>query len=238
VATDSSVALSLSGLRLARGRSTVFDGLSLRLAQRRIALIGDNGAGKTSLLRLLAGLESASAGTLETHGLRLGLMFQNPDDQIIFPTVEEEVALGFEGRGQRRRDAVQAARAWLGERGLAHWAERAVGSLSQGQRQYLCWLSLLASGPDWLLLDEPFASLDLPGQALLRAELARVDQPMVLATHMLGQVLDFDRAIWIEQGRVKADGSPREICAAYQAEVAARVAARGQERFADPELFH
>ena len=71
------------------------------------------------------------------------MMFQNPDDQIIFPTVAEELALGLQPQGLKKREALQQARSFLAERGLEGWADRAISTLSQGQRQHVCWLSLL-----------------------------------------------------------------------------------------------
>lgn len=107
------------------------------------------------------------------------MMFQNPDEQIIFPTVEEELALGLEVTGLARRLARERTREWLQARGLGQWAERAITSLSQGQRQHVCWLARIISGPRLLLLNEPFASLDLPGQALLDQEIQEASQQII-----------------------------------------------------------
>ncbi len=228
--------LRVEGVRLRRGITTVFDGLDLRLQEPRIGLIGDNGAGKTSLLRLLCGLEAPEAGRVLLDGTGLhearaqrpgqvGLMFQNPDDQIIFPTVEEELALGLRPAGLSRREALQQARALLAARGLADWAPRAVAGLSQGQRQQVCWLALLIAAPRVLLLDEPFASLDLPGQARLARDIAAASQQVLVSTHVLDHVRDFGRVLWLERGQVRGDGPGREVCAAYEADVARRLRA-------------
>lgn len=227
-------AIELQGVTLVRGTTPVFEDLSLSLRDARVGLIGDNGAGKSSLFRLLCGLEEARAGTVRVAGQDLrslatgtvGLMFQNPDEQIIFPTVEEELAFSLSARGLPRREARERARAFLAQRGLAAWAGRAIGSLSQGQRQHVCWLALVIGAPKVLLLDEPFASLDLPGQALLRQEIAQAAQTVIVSTHLLDHVRDFARVLWLERGRVRADGPGHEVCAAYEADVAARLAAR------------
>ena len=224
----------LQSVTLLRGSTRVFDDFSIELAERRIGLIGDNGAGKTSLFRLLCGLDTPSSGRIHVHGREVagagqapvGMMFQNPDEQIIFPTVEEELALGLEASGATRRQAVGQARQWLAARGLGHWAERAVSSLSQGQRQHVCWLSLLIAAPAVLLLDEPYASLDLPNQALLRQEIEQAPQQVLVSTHLLDHVRDFERVVWLERGKVRADGPGREVCAAYEADVACRAATR------------
>jgi biotin transport system ATP-binding protein len=158
------------------------------------------------------------------------MMFQNPDEQIIFPTVAEELALGLTPRGFSRKQALVQARLLLEARGLAHWAERAISGLSHGQRQHVCWLALLITSPALLLLDEPFASLDLPGQALLAQDIARASQTVVVATHIFAPLRDFDRVIWLERGQVRADGPPPEVCAAYETDVALRLAAHGAHR--------
>lgn len=152
------------------------------------------------------------------------MMFQNPDDQIIFPTVEEELALSLRHLRLSRVDAQAHVRTWLAARGLAEWAPRAIGSLSQGQRQHVCWLALLIGDHQTLLLDEPYSSLDLPGQALLRQEITAAQQQVIVSTHVLDHVRHFERVIWLDKGHVRADGLGEEVCAQYEADVATRVA--------------
>ncbi|MDT7514350.1 energy-coupling factor ABC transporter ATP-binding protein [Rhodoferax mekongensis] len=229
--------LSISNAVLTRGITPVFDGLTLQLNEPRIGLIGDNGAGKSSLFRMACGLEAPQSGSVTVQGLQafrinaqrpniVGMMFQNPDDQIVFPTVQEELALGLTATGLPRREAITRARAFLATRGLEAWAERAISSLSQGQRQHVCWLAILLCQPALILLDEPFASLDLPGQALLHDDMARASQQIIVSTHVLEHLRNFDRVIWLDSGRVRADGDAETVCAKYRADVTARIAAR------------
>ena len=196
------------------------------LSELRIGLIGDNGAGKSSFFRLICGLDQPQAGrvTLPQGNRSVGMMFQNPDEQIIFPTVEEELALSLHHLHLSRAQAQAKVRVWLAARGLAEWAPLAIGSLSQGQRQHVCWLALLIGGHHTLLLDEPFSSLDLPGQALLRQEIAAAPQQIIVSTHVLDHVRHFERVIWLDRGRVRADGLGAEVCAQYVADVATRAA--------------
>ncbi len=232
---SSSPITHIEQVSLRRGRTQVFDGLSLTLAERRIGLIGDNGAGKTSLMRLLCGLEVAQTGRVQIDAVEphsagreraslVGLMFQNPDEQIIYPVVADEIALSFRAQGQSKPDAMAQARHLLAQRGKADWADRAIGSLSQGQRQQVCWLALLAAKPRVLLLDEPFASLDLPSQHALARDIDAAEQQIIVSTHVLAHVRHFDRVIWLQAGKVHADGAASDVCAAYEADVAARVA--------------
>lgn len=225
----------LDAVILRRGEQTVFSGLSLHLREARIGIIGDNGAGKSSLFRLISGLDQPHSGRVLVHGLdtaraderrqlprQVGLMFQNPDDQIIFPTVAEELAFSLSAAGLERRAARQQALAFLAQRGLSAWAERAIGELSQGQRQQVCLLALHITQPATLLLDEPFASLDLPSQMRLSAQIQASPQQLLLSTHLLDHVSDFERVLWLDQGQLRGDGPGHEICAAYAADVRTR----------------
>lgn len=224
----------LQDIHLRRGQTPVFAGLHLQLHEARIGLIGFNGAGKTSLLRMLAGLDVPQQGRIVRQGetlhsaerghapsRRVGLMFQNPDDQIIFPTVQEELQLSWRSAhpGSSRAQAAQAVADFLQQRGLAHWAERAVGSLSQGQRQWVCWLAMRVAQPEVLLLDEPYASLDLPGQLRLAADIAACPQQVLVSTHVLDYVRDYPRVLWLEQGQLRLDGPGQQVCAAYEVHV-------------------
>jgi biotin transport system ATP-binding protein len=114
---------------------------------------------------------------------------------------------------------------FLAHRGLSAWAGRAVGELSQGQRQQVCLLALQISEPATLLLDEPFASLDLPSQARLAAQLEASPQQIIVSTHLLEHVHDFERVLWLDEGRVRADGPGPEVCEAYADYVRARARA-------------
>lgn len=218
--------LALEAITLVRGHTPVFEDLTLHLREARIGLIGDNGAGKSSLFRLICGLDQPQAGrvVLPQGDNAVGMMFQNADEQIIFPTVEEELALSLHHLKLSRRDAQLRVRDWLAARGLGSWAPRAIGSLSQGQRQHVCWLALMLASHRTLLLDEPFASLDLPSQALLRRDIAQTPAQIMVSTHVLDHVRHFERVIWLDSGRVRQDGSGPEVCAAYEADVASRTA--------------
>jgi len=223
--------ISLEQVTLVRGSTVVLHDVSLTLNGNRIGLIGDNGAGKSSLFRLICGLDHPQSGQVHLPASKaddaapfVGMMFQNSDEQIIFTTVEEELALSLRHLRLSRAEAQAHVHTWLAARGLADWAPRAIGSLSQGQRQHVCWLALLISGHQTLLLDEPFSSLDLPGQALLRQEIAAAPQQIIVSTHVLDHVRHFERVIWLNSGCVRADGLGTEVCAQYEADVAARAA--------------
>lgn len=223
------IALTSASVRL--GGRFVLDGLNLRLPEARIGVLGRNGSGKTTLLRLIAGLIAPDSGTVRVDGAdpfrdrkaalsALGILFQNPDHQILFPTVEEELAFGLAQQGLSQADALARARSVLAFEGRGHWAEAPVSTLSQGQRHYLCLLSVLLMQPRTILLDEPLAGLDLPTQARLARRFAALPQRLVTITHDPTVLQDADRVLWLEAGRVVADGPPAEVLPAFTAEMA------------------
>lgn len=221
--------LVLRQVTLTRGDRRALDGVSLALRERRVGLVGRNGSGKSSLLRLAHGLALPDEGIVETLGLataqhrkelpqHVGFLFQSPDQQIIFPTVLEEIAFGFEERGLARREAARSAQACLDRFGRGAWGPRAVHELSAGEKQLVCLMAVLALEPGLILLDEPFASLDLTTRLAFAEELRRLPQPAVMASHDLEFLADFDRILWLDGGRLRRDGSPSEVLGAYKAE--------------------
>lgn len=236
--TDQGIVLSGASFAI-RGKPILSD-LTLTLTEARIGIIGQNGSGKTTLLRLIAGLIAPTSGSVTVDGIdpardrkgmlaRLGILFQNPDRQILFPTVAEELAFGL--RQQGHADAERRARAALAAEGRADWADLPVSTLSQGQRQWLCLLSVLLMQPRTILLDEPFAALDLPTAARLTRRLAALPQRLITISHAPAAVATCDRILWLDAGRLRADGPPGTVLPAFTAEMA-----RLGEADADPHL--
>ncbi len=207
----------------------ILSGIDLVLTERRIGIVGQNGSGKTTLLRLMAGLIAPTAGRVTVAGAdpadrramlsRIGILFQNPDHQILFPTVAEELAFGLRQQGLTKAQAEARVAARLAEEGRADWAGRSTHALSQGQRQYLCLLAVLMMGPGTLLLDEPFAALDLPTQARLARRLDALPQRLITISHDPRAVAACRRVIWLEAGRVVADGPPDTVLPGFEAEM-------------------
>jgi len=213
------------------GGKEILSGLSLHLEEPRIGIIGRNGSGKTTLLRLIAGLVAPSSGTVRVDGIdpftdrkgalsRLGILFQNPEHQILFPTVEEELAFGLRQQGLPQPQALDTARATLATEGRAHWAKAPVSTLSGGQKHWLCLQAVLMMRPATILLDEPFAGLDLPSIARVSRRLAALPQRLVTISHDTAAVAGADRVIWLEAGRIRADGPPAQVLPPFTAEMA------------------
>lgn len=204
----------------------VLSGLDLSITEARVGILGRNGSGKTTLLRLLAGLLPPTGGKVTLDGLdpacdrsamlsRIGILFQNPDHQIIFPTVVEEIAFGLQQQGLSTREAQAVARVALTSEGREDWADRPTSALSQGQRHWLCLLALLVMRPGTILLDEPFSGLDIPTQLQLSRRFASLPQRLVTVTHEPANVRDADRILWLDAGRIRMDGSPAQVIPAY-----------------------
>jgi biotin transport system ATP-binding protein len=209
------VSLSLNARKL-------LNGVSLDIQEQRVGVIGRNGSGKTSFARLLCGLLAPSSGRVRVNGNDLfkhraaalktvGILFQNPDHQIIFPTVLEELSFGLTQQGQRKAEAMQNATKILQQFDRLDWAERTIATLSQGQRHLVCLLSVLAMAPPLLVLDEPFAGLDLPTKTYLQNLLYGLDQSVLHITHDLQALAEYERVIWLEKGQVVGDGLPKHI---------------------------
>lgn len=194
--------------------------------ERRIAVIGRNGSGKTTLARLIAGLVAPTQGTARICGQDMardrraalslvGILFQNPDHQIIFPTVIEEVSFGLLQAGQSKAEADRNASAILAQFGKGHWRDAAIHTLSQGQRQLVCLMSVIAMKPRLIILDEPFAGLDIPTARHLARVLQGLEAHLLQITHDPETIREYDRVIWVDQGRIMMDGAPAKVLPAY-----------------------
>src|SRR5690349_12441805 len=220
------------GWRHAGRKAWAVRGVDLRVAHgERVLLLGPSGAGKSTLLAALAGLlpeDSGEAeGTVEIDGLdprkareRVGIVFQDPETQLVMSRSGDDVAFGLENRG------VPAAEIWprvdeaLHRVGFGYGRDRPTAALSGGEQQRLALAGTLALRPGLLLLDEPTANLDPAGAALIRAAVARAlgdDTTLIIVEHRVAEALPLvDRVIVLEPGGgVRADGPPDEVFAAH-----------------------
>ena len=186
-------------------------------------LIGPNGAGKSTLLLMLNGLHIGN-GTLEVAGIRpqgpalkelrrrVGVVFQDPDDQLFMPVVLEDVALGPLNLGQSPEEAAATARRSLERCGAEHLADRRPGRLSLGERKRVALAAVLAMDPQVLVLDEPTAGLDPVGRHAFQKLLRSLQATRLIATHDLDLVRETcEQAILLDDGRVVAVGPAREL---------------------------
>ena len=215
------VSLSLDG-------KSVLHEVSVRSSARRIGMVGRNGSGKSTFARLFAGLIAPTTGSVEVRGVdvakdrraalsTVGILFQNPDHQIIFPTVEEELAFGLLQQGVSKADAAEQVAQLLAQFGKSHWAPEAAHSLSQGQKKLVCLMAVLAMKPKAIVLDEPLSGLDIPTQLQLSRYLDDADAMLVHIAHDPDHIRDYDEVLWLEEGRLVADGAPAKVLPAFTA---------------------
>lgn len=223
----SAIRLDDVGVRL--GDTDILAGVSLALDARRIAVIGENGSGKSTFARLLGGLVSPTAGRLEVLGLdsrrgaaelrrRVAVVFSNPDAQIVMPTVAEDVAFSLRAERLPKPEAAARVSEALDRFGLTALAERSAHDLSGGQKQLLALCGAFVRRPELVIADEPTAYLDARNARRVAEHLlADGDHRLVLVTHDLALAERCDLAVLFEGGRPALVGSPQEVVATYEA---------------------
>ncbi len=205
--------------------SPALRGVDLEIARgERVALLGPNGAGKTTLVMHLNGILRPQRGSVVVGGLpvveanlrevrrRVGIVFQDPDDQLFMPTVREDVAFGPANLGLRGEELEARVRAALRAVGMEEHADRAPHHLSFGQRRRVAVATVLAMEPEILVLDEPSSNLDPAGRRELADILRSLDITILMVTHDLPYALELcPRSVVMNGGIVVADGPTREI---------------------------
>jgi len=219
-----STALELRNLRYRYSDGTeALRGVSFSIPEGEcVGLIGPNGAGKSTLLLHLNGIlperldgepsvfifgEPLTESSLEKMRRAVGLLFQDPDDQLFCPTVFEDVAFGPQQFGLAEADLAERVRTALKQAGLAHFEKRTPMHLSHGEKRRVCLAGVLACEPRVLVLDEPTSDLDPRGRRELMAVLRQIPATKLIATHDLELVVALcPRVIVLDQGQVVADG--------------------------------
>lgn len=192
-----------------------------------VAMIGHNGSGKSTLAKLIAGLLEAEKGTIMVAGLtlseetlwdirsKIGLVFQNPDNQFVGATVEDDVAFGLENQGMPRPE-MQKRVAWaLEEVGMSAFKTREPANLSGGQKQRVALAGILAMQPEIIILDEATAMLDPEGRSDVLAILKRIkaqgDMTILSITHDINEAAMADQLLVVNQGQIVDQGAPETI---------------------------
>jgi cobalt/nickel transport system ATP-binding protein len=193
-------------------------------AGERVALLGPNGAGKTTLVLHLNGILQASAGSVAVSGLpvekanlkevrrRVGIVFQDPDDQLFMPTVRDDVAFGPRNLGLQGAELDRRVVDALEQVGMADLVDRPPHHLSFGQRRRVAVATVLAMRPEILVLDEPSSNLDPASRRELADILRSLDVTVLMVTHDLPYALELcPRSVVLSGGVVVADGGTREL---------------------------
>ena len=208
------------------GRQALF-GVDLTVTRgERVALLGPNGAGKTTLVLHLNGILVPGSGAIHVSGLpvckehlreirkRVGIVFQDPDDQLFMPTVWEDVAFGPANLGLRGDKLTQRVAYALTAVGMEALADRPPHHLSFGQRRRVAVATVLAMEPEILVLDEPSSNLDPAARRELAEVLQALDLTTLIVTHDLPYALELcPRAVVMNKGVIVADGATAEILA-------------------------
>ena len=211
----------------------VIDQITLNISEQRIGIVGVNGSGKSTLARLISGLIAPISGSIRINDIDIykdrkaalktvGIIFQNPDHQIIFPTCIEEISFGLMQQGMTRIEAEERSNEILLQFDRLKWSDQLAHNLSQGQRHFLCLIAVLAMNPDVVILDEPYAGLDLPTSLQLRHELNKLSQQIVMITHNKDILVNFDRILWIDNGKIIKDGSYENVMPNFEEEMQRR----------------
>lgn len=218
--------LSVAGLTFAYPDGTrVLHGLDLEIrAKERVALLGPNGAGKTTFVLHLNGILRAQAGTVTVGDLpltddslqeirrRVGMVFQDPDDQLFMPTVRQDVAFGPANFGLKGSELEERVDEALAAVGVVDVADKAPHHLSGGERRRVAIATVLAMRPQILVLDEPTSNLDPAGRRELADVLEDLDVTILLVSHDLPFALELcSRSVVMNRGRVAADGPTAAI---------------------------
>jgi biotin transport system ATP-binding protein len=208
------------------GDHQVLAGVSLELRERRIAVIGANGSGKSTFARLLNGLVIPTEGRVTVDGLdtrkqgravrrRVGFLFQDPDSQIVMPTVAEDLAFGLRQHRLAKPEIERRVEAALAAYGLSEFRDHPAHLLSGGQKQLLAIAAVLVTEPRYVVFDEPTTLLDLRNKRLVTRLIRELDEHVVVVSHDLDLLKDFDRVLVFHEGAVVADGLPADSVSAY-----------------------
>ena len=220
--------IELRGVGHRYGDRVVLEDVDLRLTESRVGVVGANGSGKSTFARLLNGLVVPTDGRVLVDGLdtrtqvravrrRVGFVFQDPDAQIVHPTVAEDVAYGLENQGVPPDERAARVAEVLERYGLAGHADHPAHLLSGGQKQLLAIAGVLVMRPARIVFDEPTTLLDLVNARRVARVIGELPQSVVVVTHDLDLLEGFDRVLVVDGGRVVEDAPPGPAVATYRA---------------------
>ena len=225
--TDGSLAISCEELTFSYpgSKEPALSEISFELRPGEyVGVVGPNGGGKSTLVRLLNGLLRPDSGRIRISGhdpatepfevrRQLGVLFQNPENGLVAPFVEDDVAFGLENLGVPREEMRERVARAIRAVGLEGYERREPHTLSGGEKQRVALAGLLAVEPEILVLDEPTSMLDASGrrEVLERLEALRAEKAVLHVTHHLEELLDADRILVLNGGKLVADESPERL---------------------------
>lgn len=216
-----SIALNNLGFNYSQERAALTDVNLKVLTGEKVGLIGANGAGKTTLFMSVCGILTPNYGNVKIldrdivsgkFNPDIGLVFQNPDDQLFCSTVRDDVAFGPENMGLSPAEVTERVETALALTGVSHLIDRIPHHLSGGEKCMVAIATVIAMQPQVILYDEPSANLDLKARRRLISFLQASTETIMVSSHDLELVIEVcDRVILLNQGRIIADGTPKEI---------------------------
>ena len=209
-----------------RDQQVIVDNVSVHLGEHRIGIIGDNGSGKSTFIRLINGLAIPEQGrvtvddfdTAKDHNQvrrRVGFVFQNPDNQIVYPIVREDLAFGLKNLRLPQPEIDRKINEYACRYRLEPLLDRQSHNLSGGEKQLLALAGVLIMEPAYLVLDEPTTLLDLRNKKAVMDTVMALPQSVIMVSHDLDFLHGFDRILQFANGRIVADGPPAEVIPRY-----------------------
>ncbi|WP_142415845.1 energy-coupling factor ABC transporter ATP-binding protein [Bartonella massiliensis] len=201
------------------GELYVLKNITVQLTERRIAIIGANGSGKSTFVRLINGLQLPSHGFVSVDGLdtkrdakavkrKVGFVFQNPDNQIVLPLVEEDLSFGLKNLKLSKDEIKERVDEILQRYELQDFRNHAVHLLSGGQKQLVAISSVVAMKPDYIIFDEPTTLLDLRNKHRVTQVIEELPQTAIVVSHDLEFLKSFDRVLVFDRGEIVIDDIP------------------------------
>ncbi|GAB19173.1 putative ABC transporter ATP-binding protein [Gordonia effusa NBRC 100432] len=212
--------VEFDGVSHGYGERRVLHDISAILRERRIGIVGANGSGKSTLVRMINGLVAPDVGTVRVNGVNVigrqrrrvrrgvGFIFSDPDRQVIMPTVVEDIELSLSRSPATKEERSVIVAKALARFGLDGHADHPSHLLSGGQKQLLALASVLVTEPRIIVADEPTTLLDLRNTRMLSEVFAGLDEQLIVISHDLDILTDFDRVLVLDEGRLVCDDVP------------------------------
>ncbi|WP_420409945.1 energy-coupling factor ABC transporter ATP-binding protein [Hoeflea sp.] len=215
--------IQFSDVWLEKNGHEILRGIDLSLTERRVGVIGRNGSGKSTFARLFNGIEKPTRGEVRLEGAaapaelrrHVGFVFQNPDNQIVYPIVTEDLEFGLKNLKLPKPEIGRRIDQVLERLAIGHLRDRLTHQLSGGEKQLVALAGVLVMQPRMIVFDEPTTLLDLWNKQRLMSTLAELDQPIVVVSHDLDLIDGFDRVLHFENGSLVDDGAPGPVIAGY-----------------------
>lgn len=199
---------------------------TFELSEQRIGIIGSNGSGKSTLVRLINGLIEPSSGTVRYNGLnvadhgkevrrKVGFIFSDAEAQIVMPRVRDDIAFSLRRFKLPKAEVNARVDDMLRRFQLTDRAENSPHTLSGGEKQMLALAAVLVIEPETIIADEPTTLLDMRNRRRIIRELTSLEQQVIVVTHDIEMLTDFDRVLCVNDSDVIFDGSPRDAIAFY-----------------------